>query len=467
MLPRPLRDQSLTAVTSIRPLRVAVVLDSSSATARSDFEEIAVYFARLWGGLYNTVGLAHEGILTPSTKRLLALLDPDHVYSVPELRDDEINWITRHIGPYGIDNGITTRRDHGGSLIVPQLVRETPVRVTSIPRAISSRQGHLFSPRFHLVFGQWRDDPYKRFLAANFGCLPPEAAMRDAFQTTQCEEHDLSSADSQAVFETLTSHRNYETFYPSTLSRYGTTPPPANNNVYSHTFTLVVGDSVTDLFLFRAISMLQNSQMGPRCTWFPPSLLDDSDAIDCLAKWIRSLLWQDPRHCKIVCRDLPRQDLAALVAALARSCALEGGVHSQGGSPSKRNPESSARGFARKMIRRSVRVSIRSRIRSRDGRPTLVRLVPNSSTVESIDRRFGRARLLSCHSRNSFVSDMKSSSLRGRSKRTPEPGWSRTTPSYFWWSSTTRQEPSSDLATNLPGISSDRSSVANPRSSNV
>ena len=328
MFPRPIPDRTITVFATPRPLRVAVILDADAVTAVSDFEQVASYFGRLWGGRYNAIALSHGGELQSGWRRVLELVDADCIYSVSPLTEETVDWINRMCCPAVFRNGDRVTRLEDGQLNVFNMIRETPARITSIPSAIAARTSTLFSPKFFYIHGPAGDDPYKRFLTQNFGVLSEEVSFKDAFRGTDFSDHELANVDAHAFLATLSEHGTFSRFTPDVLSASLATPVTGLGGTYEHQFTLVVGDTIADLALFRAIKMFESDQSGRRCAWIPSALVAMEEVVALIRTWIINSYWTNDNHkiAEVVSLSDPEPDLTRLAASLSNDWQLTAGM---------------------------------------------------------------------------------------------------------------------------------------------
>lgn len=324
MFPNQIPDRTITIFATPRPMRVAVVIDAAAESAISDFEQAAYYFGNLWGGRYNAVVLSRDGELDSGWKRVLKLVDPDCIYSVPTLADSTVDWINTRCCPAVFRNGDRIARRAGEQLNVFGMLREMPARITTLPSVIASRANTLFAPQFYYIHGSGNDEPYKRFIEHNFGLLTDEVGIRDAFRGTDVVKYNLRDADPHAVFTELSGHGTGSRFTPDVLAASHTHPVAGSGGMYEHRFTIVVGNTIHDLALFRAVKMLEDSVGGRRCAWLPTALATNEDAMALVRSWIINSYWPggNTKQGQIVSRSIPDAGLQDLAARLSEDWQL-------------------------------------------------------------------------------------------------------------------------------------------------
>jgi hypothetical protein len=328
MFPKQIPDRTITVFTTPRPMRIAVVIDAESEMAISDFEQTAYCFGNLWGGRYNAVVLSRGGGLDLGWRRVLELVDPDCIYSICALDEPTVDWVNTRCCPAIFRNGDDVARRAGERLNVFSMLKEHPARITSMPSAIASRTGTLFSPKFYYIHGSGDGDPYKQFLVHNFGVLSEDVGTKDAFLGTDVVEYNLREEDSHAVFTELSRHGTGSRFTPDVLSASNTHPVAGDGGKYEHQFTIVAGDTIHDLALFRAVKMLEDSAGGRQCAWVPTALLTNGDAITLLRNWVSNSYWSggDNKRVQVVSRSIPDDNLQPLATKLNEGWQLSASI---------------------------------------------------------------------------------------------------------------------------------------------
>lgn len=287
-------------------MRIAIVLDANTTTAIDDFDDASHYFFHLWGGLHNAIVPSTGGTISAPWYRLLEILDPDCIYAVPTLSETIIAKINRELAPAVFRNALEQDHRRSGHLHVFGMVREQPVRITTLPRTIAALASTLFTPYLIYLFGASGDDPYKKFIARNFGTLSDTVDIQDAFRDVKHWSTKIHKQDAHTLFGRLAERGNH-TITPDRLSSFHANPPTdGRGGKYEHRFTIVVGDSLDDLALARAIRMFETHQGGRRSIWLPSALCNHRDAITLLRQFIVKSFWSadNIKRCQIVSLSL-------------------------------------------------------------------------------------------------------------------------------------------------------------------
>ncbi|MCA9292217.1 MAG: hypothetical protein KDA20_00205 [Phycisphaerales bacterium] len=267
-------------------MRVAVVIDADAETAVADFEELSCYFSTRWGGRYNAIVPARNGEISEAWKRLLIATDPDCIYALRGLSDDTSKWINRHIAPAIFQ--INARFPIEKALHAPSVFqRYTPTGIKSIPQAIARLARTHFQPLIQFIHGNAGNDIHGRFIAVNFGTLFNDLETIDALREAPYSDLGFDHYDGPKLSQLLLGNRHRGTFSPDDLSAWRAWPLTSEGGIYEHRFTVVVGDSLDDLLLFRAIRMSRHPlQRNRAVAWVPSMLANDKASLSQLRDWI-------------------------------------------------------------------------------------------------------------------------------------------------------------------------------------
>jgi hypothetical protein len=299
-----------------RPKRVAFLVDPARAD-REVLNEIIRCNLAMWGGGFNVI-IPTDGTDIASTWwNLLALVDPDIVYSLVPLSNALFWRIYRCIVPAKI---VETGPNDGTTAGGRHLIRTSEINalgIECIPRFAWTRRGPLSEPRFFYIRDSWSDQLHSTFALLNFGALPGIVRIEEAYRDFPHEVVELEASTAKDLLRRLTEHPIppvlpldiCKMFVPE--RHYLKSPSPE--------FQLIIGDSPLDVIYAWNRSSFSSPVWCRDTFWLGEDLSEDEEILSLVVAWVRERFLGSVQHPRgvVVSYSAPHEHLSSLASQMS------------------------------------------------------------------------------------------------------------------------------------------------------
>lgn len=271
-----------------RPLRIVFLIENK-LEAHPIIDAILADNRNRWGGRYNPIILTDGQTLTDNWWTLLERVDPDVVKSFVTLDDSLITSISRRVAPYLIQQPDSREWEHGCRLYLAD------PGISVLPTSTNIRIARWAMGESSLVLFETdsKTDPViKQFTEWNFGGYS-QPILRESLALEGTKTTRFPITDAASLMTSLTELCTFKSFtYPIQLCSIPKEAlPPVDNDRFSETFHVVIGDTAADIAYFwnRPTTIPQWSRSYLNQVWLPSDLALDPQLSTVLSSFIQRL----------------------------------------------------------------------------------------------------------------------------------------------------------------------------------
>ncbi|MCH7922497.1 MAG: hypothetical protein IH975_05625 [Nitrospinae bacterium] len=306
-------QSTLTTTAYSRPKRVAFLINPEE-TNDKELNQIIRYNDGVWGGRFNAIIPTTGTEIAPDWWKLLAIVDPDIIYSLLPLSDDLVYRINRKILPAKIIEVMPDDRERLGEDHLIREFRIGALGIEDIPRFIWETRGSIREPFFFYIKDSYRDSSDRTFVLRNFGALPGVAVFDTSFRDVPHEILESGASCPIKIMERLLPYGG-NAVVPHDLCRmYATHHYSLQFDPFTRGFHLIIGDSPLDAIYAWNRALTSDLRWGGDVFWLPQEFSQDDKLLNTVGEWIRETFWatNHDRQGKVISYSLEEDQLQTI-----------------------------------------------------------------------------------------------------------------------------------------------------------